>query len=125
MTRSGVRTSVAGGGGLPVGATCDGAVKGDSPVSVSFKSAVRSHLAWAGKYFLRNLLFRSVGRPDPSMQTMYWSNWRTSMIVPVLSHFVGCGPTWFWTRTVSQTFRGGRRFGVLCPPFFCFQMTDA
>ena len=30
-------------------------------------------------------------------------------MIPVLSHFVGCGPVWFWIRTVSPTANGGRR----------------
>ena len=27
--------------------------------------------------------------------TTYWSNWRTSMTMSVLSHLLGCGPVWF------------------------------
>ena len=46
-----------------------------------------------GRYFRKNFLFRSVTRPDPSTLTTYWSNWRTSMTLPVLSHLVGLGPT--------------------------------
>ena len=65
-----------------------------------------------GIYFLRNLRFLSVTRPDPSIRTMYWSYCLTSTIMPVLSHFVGFGPVWFCTRTVSPTTNGGR--GRVC-----------
>ena len=57
-----------------------------------------------GTYFLRNFLFRSVIRPEPSTLTTYWSNWRTSTTEPVLSHLLG------WIRTQSPTNRAGRRF---------------
>ena len=52
-----------------------------------------------GVYFLRNLRFLRVTRPEPSIRMMYWSYCLTSTITPVLSHFVGCGPDWFCTRT--------------------------
>ena len=32
------------------------------------------------------------------------------MTVPVLSHFSGWGPVWFWMSTKSPTLRGGSRF---------------
>ena len=47
--------------------------------------------------------------PEPSTRTAYWSNCRTSMMLPVLSHLVGCGPVWFWIRTWLPTFSGGSR----------------
>ena len=49
----------------------------------------------AGANFLRNFLFLKVGRLDPSTLTTYWSYCLTSTTVPVLSHFLGFGPTWF------------------------------
>ena len=61
----------------------------------------------AGMNFLRNFLFLSVTLRDPSIRKAYWLNWRTSIIVPVLSHLSGCGPVWFCTLTWSPTFRGG------------------
>ena len=45
-----------------------------------------------GVYCRRNFLFHFVLRPKPSARTMYWSNWRTSMTLPVLSHLFGWGP---------------------------------
>ena len=50
---------------------------------------------WTGMYLRRNFLLRKVTLPEPSVLMMYWSNWRTSVTRPVLSHFFGCGPTWF------------------------------
>ena len=44
-----------------------------------------------GRYLRRNFLFRRVTRPEPSTRTTYWSNWRTSTMIPVLSHLVGGG----------------------------------
>ena len=41
-----------------------------------------------GMYFLRNFLFLSVWLPDPSILIRYWSNWRTSMTMPVSIPFV-------------------------------------
>ena len=52
-------------------------------------------------YFLRNLRLRSVVRPDPSTRTRYWSNWRTSTPLPVVSPLSGWFPVWFCMRTVS------------------------
>lgn len=52
-----------------------------------------------GIHFLRNFLFRMVTLPAPSSLTTYWSNRRTSIIVPVLSYLRGCGPVWFGIRT--------------------------
>ena len=60
-----------------------------------------------GTYFRKNFLFRRVIRPEPSTRTTYWSNWRTSTTIPVLSHLVGWGPVWFWMRTQSPTTKGG------------------
>ena len=68
---------------------------------------IRGALGTTGVYCRRNLRLRNVMRPDPSTLTTYWLNWRTSMMMPVLSHLVGCGPVWFWMRTVSPTCRGG------------------
>ena len=45
--------------------------------------------------------------PEPSTRTTYWWNWRTSMMMPVLSHLLGCGPVWFWIRTWWPSARGG------------------
>lgn len=64
-------------------------------------------LVCTGKYFSRNLWLRVVILPEPSTRTTYWSNWRTSITTPVLSHFVGYGPVWFWMRTWLPTARGG------------------
>ncbi len=44
-----------------------------------------------GTYFWRNFRFRSVTRPEPSTCITYWSNWRISTPIPVLSHLVGFG----------------------------------
>ena len=33
--------------------------------------------------------------PEPSTFTAYWSNWRTSMTEPVMSHLVGSWPVLF------------------------------
>lgn len=78
-----------------------GAGSGDLNPSVtkSLSTVIREGTGYTGIYFLRNFLLRSVTRPEPSTLTTYWSNWRTSITSPVLSHFNGCGPTWFWTRT--------------------------
>ena len=51
--------------------------------------------AWTGTYLLRNLRLRRVILPDPSTRTTYWSNWQTSMMMPVLSHLLEYGPVWF------------------------------
>ena len=64
----------------------------------------------SGANFLRNFRLRNVVRPDPSTLITYWSNCRTSVTFPVLSHFVGLGPVWFWIRTWSPTVRGGSLF---------------
>ena len=58
--------------------------------------------AWGitGMYFLRNLQLHSVTRPEPSTHTIYWSNWQTSITMPVLPHLVGLGPTWVWILTM-------------------------
>ena len=61
-----------------------------------------------GVNFLRNRLFRKVTRPEPSTRMTYWSNCLTSMTTPVLSHFIGWGPVWFWIRTASPMTRAGR-----------------
>ena len=63
-----------------------------------------------GMYFLKNFLFWIIILPEPSSLTTYWSYCRTSVIVPVLSHLVGCQPVWFCTHTLSLTTRCGRRF---------------
>lgn len=60
-------------------------------------------------HFIRNYLFRVVTLPEPSILTTYWSKWRTSIIVPVLSHLRGCGPVWFRIRTWSPMINCGRR----------------
>ena len=60
-----------------------------------------------GLYFLRNLLLQMLSQPKPSTCTTYWSNWQISMMRPVLSHLVGCGPVWLWMGTWSPTARGG------------------
>ena len=67
----------------------------------------RGGLVCTGMYFLRNFRFRVVILPEPSTRTTYWSNWRTSITMPVLSHLVGYGPVWFWMRTWLPTARGG------------------
>ena len=71
---------------------------------------------WTGMYFRRNFRLRNVTLPEPSTLTTYWSNCRTSMTTPVLSHFLGCGPTWFWMRTRSPVLSGGRR--LVCSDHF-------
>lgn len=58
----------------------------------------------SGMNFLRKLWV--VLLPDLSTRTTYWSNCCTSMMTPVLSHRVGCGPVWFWICTWSPTTRG-------------------
>ena len=73
--------------------------------SGALKSSVRGGVGWGGAgrggvYFLRNFLFLRVTLPDPSTRTTYWSNWRTSTTRPVLSHFLGNCPVWFWRRTM-------------------------
>ena len=45
-----------------------------------------------GMYFLKYFRLRIVTLPDPSTLTTYWSHWRTSIMMPALSHFVRCGP---------------------------------
>ena len=75
-----------------------------------------------GTYFLRNLQLRRVTLPEPSMCVTYWSNWRTSMTTPVLSHLVGLGPDWFWIRTWLPTAKGGSVLVCsdhLSPAFMC------
>ena len=66
-----------------------------------------------GRNLGRNFLFRRLTRPEPSTLTMYWSNWRTSITIPILSHLVGFGPVWFCIRTLSPTSSGGRWWCVL------------
>lgn len=70
---------------------------------------LRSAGCFTGMNFLRNFLFLRVLRPDPSVFTTYWSNCFTSVMRPVLSHFVGNWPVWFCIRTWSPTTRGGSR----------------
>ena len=50
--------------------------------------------AWTGTYLLRNLRLQRLILPDPSTHTTYWSNWQTSMMMPVLSHLLGYEPVW-------------------------------
>ena len=40
----------------------------------------------------KNLLLQRVARPDPSILTKYWSKFFTSIMQPVLSHFLGRVP---------------------------------
>ena len=71
---------------------------GRSGAPSSFRSSVilrGSGCLCSGVNFLRNFRLRSVGRRDPSILTVYWSCWCTSVTCPVLSHFVGLLPTWF------------------------------
>ena len=37
-----------------------------------------------GSYLLRNLWLQRVILPDPSTHTIYWSNWWTSMMAPLV-----------------------------------------
>ena len=73
-----------------------------------FRSVCIVVVGWdgmTGMYFLGNFLLRVDIRPEPSILTTYWSYCLTSIIVPVLSHFVGWAPIWFSTLTLSPTFR--------------------
>ena len=45
--------------------------------------------AWTGTFLLRNLRLQRVTLLDPSKCTTYWSRRQTSMMTPVLSHFLG------------------------------------
>ena len=60
-----------------------------------------------GVYLRKNCRFLSVARPDPSTFTTYWLCCLTSTTWPVLSHFFGKLPIWFWILTRSPTLRGG------------------
>ena len=37
------------------------------------------------------------------MRMVYWLCGRTSITMPVRSHFPGAGPAWFWTKQLSPT----------------------
>ena len=105
--------------GEPCGASACGAVGNGSGcwgltasltgmAGCALKSSIRGGVGYTGVYFRRNFLFLRVTLPDPSTRTTYWSNWQTSTTRPVLSHFLGNCPVWFWRRTMSPTARGGR-----------------
>ena len=51
---------------------------------------------------------RVVSRPLPSILTVYWWYWSTSVTTPVWSHLPGWWPCWFWTWTRSPH-RSGER----------------
>ena len=95
---NGVSKVVAGSGvvacSLPVdGEDSSGAVNaGGILFAAGNGRAVSGDLGMTGWYARRNFLLRRVTLPDPSTRTTYWSNWRTSITTPVLSHFVGYGP---------------------------------
>ena len=44
-----------------------------------------------GSNLRRYFLFLTIILPDPSTRITYWSNWHTSMTLPVLSYMVGYG----------------------------------
>ena len=90
--------------GLRLGCLADleGSVLRCAPSMVS-----RGGWVCTGMYFLRNLRLHRVILPDPSTRTMYWSNCRTSITTPVLSHLLGYGPVSFWIRTWLPTAKGG------------------
>ncbi len=85
------------------------------PWGIHGVSGVSAQNGW---HCLMKRRFRSVQRPDPSSRTICCPLSRTSVIMPVLSQWFGCGPVWFWTETVSPTFKFGRvshvRYTVLC-----------
>ena len=58
----------------------------------------------------RYRLFRSEGRPLPSIFTKYCWCSLTSIIVPERSHLLGLFPHWFCTETTDPSFRGSRVF---------------
>lgn len=81
-------------------------------VVMSQKSSViacRGGCFCSGMNFLRNFRLLVVLLPDPSRHTTYWywSTCCTLIMIPVLSHSVGCGLVWFWIFTWSPTTRGG------------------
>ena len=84
-------------------------VGGLGMIARSSKTDLGGGVASAGQNFRRNFLLRRLGRFDPCVFIRYWSNWRTSTTLPVLSHLRGYGPVWFWMRTWSPILRAGRR----------------
>ena len=67
----------------------------------------------AGVNLRKNRRLRRVTLPVPSILTVYWSCGLASITVPDASHFVGCGPCWFWTNTLSPGVSGGRFLAFL------------
>lgn len=67
----------------------------------------------------RNLQLRRVTRLLPSMRTLYCQLPRVSTSLPVFAHQRGCGPTWFWTCTISPIFSSwsGWHFRLYSLPF--------
>ena len=107
------------GRGAGIDGEADGVVRVDGVIGRSARSCAMVVLAlgsWTGTYYRRNFLLRSVTLPEPSTLTTYWLNCRTSMMTPVLSHFLAYGPTWFCMRTWSPIFSGGKR--LVCSDHF-------
>lgn len=64
----------------------------------------------AGSKVFRKRLFLVVSRPEPSTFIKYLSWGWHSTTVPVLSHFLGEFPVWFWIKQCFPTFIWGRTF---------------
>ena len=67
-------------------------------------------LGVTGVNFLRNCLLRSVTRPLPSTLTLYLLNPKSSITMPVLSHFLAIlpAPCWFCIMTLEPGDKGRR-----------------
>jgi hypothetical protein len=103
-----------GGGGVIVRGRCRSLrggiglfVASDCRIAPSGVHSVTGASEQNGWHCLKKQRFRRVHLPDPSSRTTYCPLSRTSAMVPDLSQRVGCGPVWFWTRTVVPTFSFG------------------
>ena len=105
---SDVASSFTGEGGAPEPAVEGRVTGGGDELADGPGHMARGARGMTGRNLRKNFLLRKVTRPEPSTLTTYWSNWRTSTTIPVLSHLVGWGPVWFWIRTQSPMTKGGR-----------------
>ena len=76
-----------------------------------------------GTYLLKNFRLRRVVLPDPSTRTTYWSNWRTSIMTPVLSHLVGCWPVLILDSYMVANRQGWKAPGMCGPLLSGFHVT--
>ena len=76
-------------------------------------SGIAAGLRLDGSIGRRNHLLRSVVHWLPSTTTRYWRFGRVSAMNPVLFHFVGWLPCWFWIWTELPTLSGSSDLNML------------